>query len=99
MAAVAERRLLGLLAAAERHGEVARRGVAQRPMRGAAMPAVAIGLPGAAPADAPDDQLASRDLCAVGPVGGVAHRRPMPASPTGRPRPAARPGTCRGPSA
>src|SRR4029078_11349461 len=73
MAAVTERRRLCLFTAAERDGECLRHGVTRRPMLGPAMRAVAIGLPRASPAGAPDDQFAGRKLRPVGSVGGIAH--------------------------
>src|SRR2546428_9254701 len=69
MAAVAERWLFGLLAAAERHGEIIRDGVAHWPGRRAAMRAVAIGLALAAAAGAPNHQVARCELRAEWPIG------------------------------
>src|SRR6266700_1982389 len=68
MAAVAERRLFGLLATAERHGAILRDGVADWPERRAAMRAVAIGLPLAAAAGAPNHQVARCELRAEWPI-------------------------------
>src|SRR5215510_15300401 len=73
MAAVAKRRLLGLLAAAERNGEVVRDRVAHWPERGAAMRAVAIGLTLAAAAGAPHHQVAR---CELGPEWPIGRHRP-----------------------
>src|SRR5205807_6916762 len=73
MAAVAERRLFGLLAAAERHGEAIRYSVAHLPQRRAAMRAVAIGLPLAAAAGAPNHEVAGCEPRPEWPIG--RHRR------------------------
>src|SRR5256885_13936529 len=69
MAAVAERWLFGLLATAERHGEIMRDSVAHWPERRAAMRAVAIGLPLAAAAGAPNHQVARCKLRPERPIG------------------------------
>src|SRR5215510_2269736 len=73
VAAIAKRRLLGLLAAAERDGEGLRDRIAHRPKRRAAMRAVAVGLALAAPAGAPHDEVARRQLGPERPIG--RHRR------------------------
>src|SRR5262245_65303230 len=59
MAAIAKRRLLGLLAAAERDGEGLRHRIAHRLERRAAMRAVAIGRALTAAASAPNHELQS----------------------------------------
>src|SRR5262249_49816993 len=69
MAAVAEWRLFGLLAATERNREILRDGVAYRPERRTAMRAIAIRLPFAAAAGAPNHQVACRELRPEGPIG------------------------------
>src|SRR5712671_5102234 len=69
VAAVAEWRLHGLLAAAQRDREVLGRRIADRPVRCAAMRAIAIGLPLATSAGAPDHQFAGTDLRPIGPIG------------------------------
>src|SRR5262249_62405143 len=86
VAAVAERRLPGLLAAAERPREILRHGVAQRPVLGAAMRAVAIGLALAAAAGAPDDQFSGDHVSTIG-AGRAAGR--VPALGAWRPGPQA----------
>src|SRR6266545_1379328 len=73
MAAVAERRLFGLLAAAERNGEIIRDSIAHWPERRAAMRAVAIGLALAAAAGAPHYSIARYELRPKRPIGW--HRR------------------------
>src|SRR5262245_7947380 len=71
--AIAKRRLLGLLAAAERDGEGLRHRIAHRPKRRAAMRAVAVGLALAAAAGAPHHEIARRQLGPERPIG--RHRR------------------------
>src|SRR5262245_63264845 len=73
MAAVAKWRLLGLLAAAERDGEILRHGIEDRLERGAAMRAVAIGLALAAAAGTPHHEVARRQFSPEWPIG--RHRR------------------------
>src|SRR6266850_3393651 len=69
MAAVAERRLFGLLAAAERNGEIMRDSIAHWPERRAAMRAVAIGLALTAAAGAPHYSIARCELRPKWPIG------------------------------
>src|SRR3954451_4335658 len=69
MAAVAEWRLFGLLAAAERDGEILGDSIAQWPQRCATMRAVAVRLPLAAAAGTPHHQVTGRKLCPERPIG------------------------------
>src|SRR5437867_7074877 len=73
MAAIAKWRLLGLLAAAQRDGQVLRHRIAHRLERGAAMGAVAVGLALAAAAGAPHHEVAGGQLGPERPIG--RHRR------------------------
>ena len=77
VAAVAERRLLCLLAATQGDRKVLGRRIADRSVGGAAVRAIAIGLFLAAPAGAPDHHFAGSDPRPVGPVGPVKPVKPV----------------------